>query len=185
MQYHWYHFTGTDYDDDSKRTAIFQILGDGKSWAESVDHERGSYDYLMFADLDHAHPEVKKDIINWGIWISDELDLGGFRFDAVKHFSEDFLRDFIDAVQKSRKESDGGKRNLFCVGEFWKDSLDDMCRYLERMGRKFSLFDAPLVYNFSSLSKTEAADLRKVFDDTLVSCEPVNAVTLVHQLHVT
>jgi alpha-amylase len=64
----------------------------------------------------------------------------------------------------------------FFVGEFWKDSLDDMSKYLERMGRKFSLFDAPLVYNFSTASKAEGADLRKIFDDTLVMIEPVNAV---------
>ena len=67
----------------------------------------------------------------------------------------------------------------FFVGEFWKDSLDDMSRYLERMGKKFSLFDAPLVYNFSKLSKMEDADLRTVFDDTLVKIEPVNAVVCI------
>lgn len=44
-----------------------------------------------------------------------------------------------------------------------------MIKYLDRMGRKFSLFDAPLVYNFSQISKTEKADLRSVFDDTCVS----------------
>lgn len=73
----------------------------------------------------------------------------------------------------------------FFVGEFWKDSLDDMSKYLERMGRKFSLFDAPLVYNFSQISKTEGADLTKVFDDTLVKIEPVNAVVscVFHILH--
>ena len=51
-----------------------------------------------------------------------------------------------------------------------------MRAYLDRMGHKFSLFDAPLVYNFSQISQTENADLRKVFDDTLVQFEPVNAV---------
>jgi alpha-amylase len=64
----------------------------------------------------------------------------------------------------------------FFVGEFWKDSLDDMCKYLERMGKKFSLFDAPLVYNFSQASKTENADLTKIFEGTLVQTVPVNAV---------
>ena len=43
-----------------------------------------------------------------------------------------------------------------------------MCAYLSRMAHKFSLFDAPLVYNFSQISTTEDADLRKVFDNTLV-----------------
>jgi hypothetical protein len=51
-----------------------------------------------------------------------------------------------------------------------------MRAYLERMEHKFSLFDAPLVYNFSKISQTENADLTKVFDDTLVQLEPVNAV---------
>jgi alpha-amylase len=124
----------------------------------------------MFADLDYSHPEVEKDVLNWGGWISKEITLKGIRFDAVKHFSEDFLRKFITMMEEQHGEG------WFFVGEFWKDSLDDMSRYLERMGRKFSLFDAPLVYNFSKLSKTENADLRTVFDETLVKIEPVNAV---------
>lgn len=51
-----------------------------------------------------------------------------------------------------------------------------MTAYLQRMGHKFSLFDAPLVYNFSHASRTEDADLTKIFDGTLVKSEPVNAV---------
>lgn len=47
------------------------------------------------------------------------------------------------------------------------------------MHRQFSLFDCPLVYNFSQASTTESADLRKIFDNTLISVEPYNAVTLV------
>ncbi len=124
----------------------------------------------MYADLDYAHPEVEKDVLDWGTWLSKEVKLKGMRFDAVKHFSEEFLRKFI--VQMDEQHGEG----WFFVGEFWKDSLDDMSRYLARMGKKFSLFDAPLVYNFSQMSKTEKADLRKVFDGTLVQIEPVNAV---------
>ena len=58
-----------------------------------------------------------------------------------------------------------------------------MTAYLQRMGHKFSLFDAPLVYNFSQASKTEDADLTKIFDSTLVKYEPVNAVVRVSDLH--
>jgi alpha-amylase len=173
QKYHWYHFSGTDYNADNNKTAIYKILGDKtKGWAQSgdVDSEKGNYDYLMFADLDYSHPEVEADVINWGLWLSKEITLKGIRFDAVKHFSEDFLRKFITSMDETHGEG------WFFVGEFWKDSLDDMSRYLERMGKKFSLFDAPLVYNFSQMSKTENADLRKVFDDTLVAIEPVNAV---------
>jgi alpha-amylase len=124
----------------------------------------------MFADLDYSHPEVEADVINWGQWLSMEVTLKGIRFDAVKHFSEEFLNKFVDELTKKHGEG------WFFVGEYWKDDLDDMARYIERMGNKFSLFDAPLVHNFSKLSKTENADLRTVFDDTWVKMEPVNAV---------
>lgn len=180
QKYHWYHFSGTDYNAQNNKTAIYKILGDKtKGWADGgdVDSEKGNYDYLMFADLDYSHPEVSKDVLDWSKWLARELPLKGVRFDAVKHFSEDFLREVITGLDE---EFGPG---WFFVGEFWKDSLDDMCKYLERMGKKFSLFDAPLVYNFSKLSKTEGADLRTVFDDTLVKTVPVNAVVRTTFLH--
>lgn len=124
----------------------------------------------MFADLDYDHPEVAKDVLNWGPWLSKQVKIKGIRFDAVKHFSEDFLRQFITKMDEVHGEG------WFFVGEFWKDSLDDMTNYLDRMGKKFSLFDAPLVNRFSQLSKTENGDLRTVFDDTLVKIAPINAV---------
>jgi alpha-amylase len=173
QKYHWYHFTGTDYDARNNRSAIFKILGSAqKDWAHpgDVDSEKGNYDYLMFADLDYAHPEVKADVLKWGAWMSTEIGITGIRFDAVKHFSEDFLCEFIVNMDDIKGDA------WFYVGDFWKDSLEDMSRYLRRMGEKFSLFDAPLVYNFSELSKTMSGDLRTVFDGTLVKNEPVNAV---------
>ncbi|KAI9875066.1 MAG: hypothetical protein M1823_007553, partial [Watsoniomyces obsoletus] len=47
------------------------------------------------------------------------------------------------------------------------------------MSHKFNLFDAPLVSNFHRISTSERADLRSVFDGSLVHAEPYNAVTLV------
>lgn len=47
MKYHWYHFTGTDYNaagnDGKGETGIFRILGDGKSFARDVDTEKGNF----------------------------------------------------------------------------------------------------------------------------------------------
>lgn len=47
------------------------------------------------------------------------------------------------------------------------------------MKHKFALFDAPLLYSFHNAGQTESFDLRKIFDNTLVQAEPVNAVTVV------
>jgi alpha-amylase len=49
MKWHWYHFTGTDWDDKAQKKAIYRILGDNKSWSATVDTEQGNDDYMMFA----------------------------------------------------------------------------------------------------------------------------------------
>ena len=110
------------------------------------------------------------DVLAWGKWLASEIPLKGIRFDAIKHFSGDFLRQFIEQLDGAYGQG------WFFVGEFWKDPLGDMTNYLDRMGRKFSLFDAPLVYRFSQISQAESADLRRVFDDTLVQVAPICAV---------
>lgn len=173
LKYHWYHFTGTDYNAANQKTAIYKIMGDHKDWAPDVDSENANYDYLMFADVDFDHPEVREDVKKWGEWIGTELKLKGFRFDAIKHFSLQFLLEFMRHLDETVGEG------WFMVGEFWKASLPSLTGYLEKMEHKFCLFDAPLVYKFSSISQGNRADLRQVFDGTLVQVEPYNAVTLV------
>lgn len=83
----------------------------------------------MGSDLDYSHPEVEEDVLHWGKWIAREIPLEGMRFDAIKHYSEDFLRKFIKEMDRTYGEG------WFFVGEFWKDSLGDMvslpCPFLE------------------------------------------------------
>lgn len=142
------HFTGVDYNNDGGKTAIYKIEGNGKDWAQNVDSENKNYDYLspslsfifalssddffaVGADLDHDHPEVEKDVLAWGPWVMSQLNSGaaGFRFDAIKHIDSDFIAKFVKHV---RKET--GKGKLFAVGEFWKDSIEDLTSYLESLG---------------------------------------------------
>ncbi|KAJ9603322.1 hypothetical protein H2200_012100 [Cladophialophora chaetospira] len=174
QKYHWYHFSGTDYDASTERTGIFRILGDNKHWSNSVAGEGGNADFLMFADLDYAHDEVGQDVIHWGEWVVKELKLKGFRFDACQHFSETFTNGFVDHLEKTF-----GKNQLFLVGEFWSGDTKEMLKYINAMKHSFSLYDSPLVYNFSSTSKTEDGDLRKIFDGSLVEAKPEAAVTVV------
>jgi alpha-amylase len=127
----------------------------------------------MFADIDYSHPDVQADVKDWGVWITKELDLKGFRLDAVQHFSERFTNEWVDNLR------DECGHDMFLVGEFWVGDPQQMVSWLDSMHHKFSLYDAPLVYNFSNISKSEAGDLRKVFDSTLVQAQPVSAVTVV------
>lgn len=126
MKYHWYHFSGVDFnaDDPGKAGTIYQILGEqSQGWAKSpddVDGEKGNYDYLMGCDVDYSHPEVVDDVLNWGRWLAKEVSIKGIRFDAVKHFSESFLKKLVKMLDGEFGEG------WFLVGEFWKDSLQSM-----------------------------------------------------------
>lgn len=99
--------------------------------------ENGNADFLMFADVDFAHPEVQEDVLAWGKWVVKELGLKGFRFDAVQHFSQTFTNKFVAML-----EEEFGKDALFLVGEVWDGDVDNLTGWLETMEHKFSLFDA-------------------------------------------
>ncbi len=111
QKYDWPHFSGADYNAANGKTAIYKILGDNKGWSPFVDREKGNYDYLMFADLDYMNPEVRDDVKRWGEWIGKEARIKGIRFDAVKHFSENFLKEFIQHLDRTVGEG------WFLVGE--------------------------------------------------------------------
>lgn len=45
MKYHWYHFSGVDYNAANNKTAIYKIMGEkGEGWAAvpDVDSEKGN-----------------------------------------------------------------------------------------------------------------------------------------------
>ena len=96
MKYHHRHFNGVDWDESRKEHAIYKIASPHKSWSPDVSNEHGNYDYLMFANLDQSHPEVRADIFNWAEWIGTEFPLSGMRIDAAKHYSSAFQKDFVD-----------------------------------------------------------------------------------------
>jgi alpha-amylase len=99
----------------------------------------------------------------------------GFRFDAIKHIDESFISKF---VSNAREKS--GYPKLFSVGEYWKDSIDDLDTYLAQFGTQFSVFDTPLHYNFKRAGEAgNSYDMRQIFDNTVVQKRPIDAVTLV------
>ena len=77
--------------------------------------ENGNYDYLMYADVDFEHPEVRQEMKNWGKWYADSLGLDGFRLDAVKHINHSYLKEWVTSVRQAT-----GKE-MFTVAEYWKN----------------------------------------------------------------
>ncbi|KAK3400442.1 glycoside hydrolase superfamily [Sordaria brevicollis] len=152
------HFKGIDYDDLRKENAIFKF--EGKEWSADVDEENGNYDYLMFADIDHSHPEVKRDIFHWTWWLKTQLpQLGGLRLDAIKHYSFSFVRELLGHIDRNvcppypSSAPDGSpEKQWFIVGEYWREDSEFLSRYIEYMHHRLYLFDVQLVSNFSRIS---------------------------------
>ena len=124
----------------------------------------------MFADVDHQHPEVRRDIAIWVMWLASQLKLGGLRLDAIKHYSAKFLRELLQHIDRTIGE------DWFIVGEYWRDDSKVLAKYIEYMNHRISLFDVALCSNFSRLSLQDNSDLRTVFDGSLVSMKPRNSV---------
>jgi len=174
FKWHWYHFSGTDYNNANKKTAIYRIMGDGKYWSKGVDNENGNYDYLMMNDIDLQHPEVINELNRWGRWVATELNLDGMRLDAIKHMDDLFIKQFLDNVRIERGEE------FYAVGEYWKGDFDSLKRYLEMTDYKLNLFDVPLHYKmFQASQQGKDFPLSNFPDETLVAKFPENAVTFV------
>lgn len=170
MKYHYQHFNGVDWDEYRKQNAIYKVAGAQKKWSQDVSSEHGNYDYLMFANLDQSHPEVRADLFNWAEWIGTEFTLSGMRIDAAKHYSAAFQRDFVDHL----RETVGS--NYMLIGEYWRGEVKYLLNYLKIMEDRVSLFDVPLLGRISETSQTECGDLRKIFKGTLVEHSSGNAV---------
>lgn len=174
FKWHWYHFSGTGYDDKSRRTGIFQIIGENKDWSEGVDPENGNYDFLLGNDIDLDHPEVVAELNHWGKWVSKELNLDGMRLDAIKHMKNQFVKQFLDAVRSERGE------NFYAVGEYWNGDLETLDSYIESVENKINLFDVPLHYNmFQASQEGKKYDMQNILKGTLVERHNELAVTFV------
>jgi alpha-amylase len=51
-----------------------------------------------------------------------------------QHIDRNFIADFIKTTR-----SETGKKNLFALGEFWKDSIDDLTNYINALGTQVRL----------------------------------------------
>lgn len=176
FEWHWYHFTGTDYDARNDETGIYLILGDNKGWANGdlVDTENGNFDYLMFTDIDFRHPEVKNHLYQWAHWFIQETGIQGFRLDAIKHIDADFMKNFIEYIYDNTDE------DFFIFGEYWNPDVNAKEDYLAQIDYEIDLVDVGLHMNFHLASKNgNHYDLSTILNDTLMEKNPFEAVTFV------
>lgn len=151
-----------------------------KEFEHWVSLEKGNYDYLTGADLDYGRYDVREEMKYWGAWFASELDLDGIRADAVKHFTADYMREWLGHVRAKRQA------DLFAVGEYIAGDTRPLHDYITRVTaygpypQRITLFDFPLRFKFREASmKGDGYDLRRLSSGTLVSEQPALAVTFV------
>ena len=158
--WHWYHFDGIDYDEKTHRNTIF--LFDHKSWDQEVDD-----------DLDFGNEETVQEVTSWLYWYINLTKINGLRLDAVKHIPASFYKNLLPKIYHDFN------KELFTVGEYWHGDVYHLEKYLKEVNFEMSLFDVPLHYHFYDASHNENYDFSHIFDQTLVSMYPSNAVTFV------
>jgi alpha-amylase len=174
FQWNWRHFDAVDYDrlHPGERETVYLL--EGKSFDDEVSLEFGNFAYLMGCDLDCQHPEVRGELIRWGIWYLDTTGVDGFRLDAIKHIAAWFFPEWLDALEKH------AGRDLFVVGEYWVNSLMTLQWYIDDVGGRMSVFDVPLHYNFHRASRAGCEyDMRRILEGSVMQARPTHAVTFV------
>lgn len=171
-------FTGVDSIVGSNEYGIYRILNgyekDGL-WQEVIGDEKGNFDYLMFNDVEFRNPHVREELLRWGKWYYDLLQFDSVRIDAVKHMPPQFVNEWVAEIRQH-----AGKE-IFAVAEYWAPGfLSLLEQYIEATGGSVSLFDPSLQANFHHASQQGAMyDMRRIFDETLVSRHPDLTVTVV------
>jgi alpha-amylase len=170
----WEHFSGTDFNNANGKSAIYLIRGENHNWMQGVSYEKGNYDFLMFADIDYNHPQVREETLRWIDWFIRETKVDGVRLDAIKHINDWFMRDFVDHIR------DTFGQGFYCFGEYWSTDRSKLENYMRNTEYQIDLFDVPLHYKFYQASLDgKAFDMRTIFDHTLVKAYKDIAVTFV------
>ena len=169
-------FSGLDWAEDLKESAIFKVINEyGEDWEKLAEEEYGNYDYLSFTDIEFRNPHVREELKYWGRWFLETSDVDGFRLDAVKHINPNFVNEWIDHMNSV------SPKKLFFMGEYWNDqNAESLKKYIEVSQGRMQLVDAPLHHNFYRLSQQgRDYDISKIFENTLISLHPELTISFV------
>lgn len=155
-----------------------------KMWDRHVSEEKGNYDYEMGCDLDFDRYDVREEIKYWGKWLTDELDLDGFRIDTIKHVNANYTREWLGHVRYFT-----GKPDFFAIGEYYTEDryvsneLKELLNRIKNLGeypQDISFFDFPLRNKFRDLSYHKGYyNLAELNRNTLQKDHPKHAITFV------
>jgi len=148
----------------------------------------GDWDGMwFFYDYDQYIPNTNTKLIDWTKWLWDDVNIRGFRMDAVKHFDPVFLGDLLDEMH------DVGYDPELVVGEVfdgnpvvlqnWVSGVYDEMDVDTKAAIDVRVFDFAMRNSLKDACDLFGYDVRNVFNSGLVDgvAEPSsNVVTFVN-----
>lgn len=112
-----------------------------------------AWDNLMGCEIRYLDDNNRREMIRWGKWLTQKLELDGYRLDATRHIETSFINDWLDQVKGPR----------FAVSEAAFYDVQELRDYAAKIGRRSSLFDFPLHKVFAeTLNANGTGDLRSL-----------------------
>ena len=150
-------------------------------------HLQGDWDWPWFYyDYDQTVADTQNKLFAWSEWLWSNVGIRGFRMDAVKHFTYEFVGDLLDDLHS--KGMDPG----LVVGEFFDSNPSVLKGYIDNV---YTYMDAstqsaiqPRVFDFALRSALKNAsefggDARDIFTSSMVDsagASGFNVVTFVN-----
>jgi len=104
-------------------TTIARIKG--KSWSDNVSQEYGNYDHLLGINMD-LNSKFTQDLYKkWFKWMIQDIHVGGFRVDAVKHMDSLVIKDIFQYVKELNND-------CFLLCEVWNGD-ENVLKYYEKL----------------------------------------------------
>ena len=167
----WHSFTGVC---DNGNIFLIKNEYTNGEWEEMLEDELGNFDYLMGADIEFRNPHVREELKHWGRWYVETTGIDGFRLDALKHIHYSFFNEWLDHLKAHFQ------KDFFCIGEYWRNSIEPLLKYIDQTEGRIQLFDSPLHFNFHEASLCDNNyDMRTIFDNSLMKLHPELAITFV------
>jgi Alpha-amylase C-terminal beta-sheet domain/Alpha amylase, catalytic domain/Starch-binding module 26/Chitobiase/beta-hexosaminidase C-terminal domain/Secretion system C-terminal sorting domain len=88
--------------------------------------------YAPARDIDHSNAQVRTDIIAWMNWLKGTIGFDGWRYDYVRGFSGDYVKQYNDATQP-----------YFSVGEQWNTDRQVVQNWIDATQQRSTAFDFP------------------------------------------
>lgn len=148
----------------------------------------GDWDGMyFFYDYDQFQKRTKDTLINYAKWNWSSLGVRGYRMDAVKHFSPEFVGDMLDSLHQY------GMDPNFVVGEWYSTNASELSGWINNVKSYMNagtlaaiqpkIFDFTLRENLRQACDNTGFDVRNVFSGSLRDAAGVsgfNAVTFIN-----